>query len=329
MSKIDATQILDNSKKNKRMSLLIEYSPAIVMVILLLFNMIFTPNFTSLNVVTNISIQMTAIMLIALGMTWVIASGGIDISVGSVMALSSMVSVKLLDFGLFTAIVGGILTGVIVGSIVGFLISKLDIQPIIITLPFMIGLRGLAQILNDSKILRFDNDMYAMLGRYKLFEVIPIQIPIMIVAITIIYIITSKTAFGRRIEAIGDNSKAARLSGINTVLVLIAVYATVGALSSMAGIIETARAYVSDANTMGKAIESDAIAAVAIGGTSMTGGRPNIFGTVFGAITMQIVTTMVVMNNVPFELALVFKALIIIIALYAQRMLHSRKGSML
>ena len=104
-------------------------------------------------------------------MTWVIASGGIDISVGSVMALSSMVSVKLLDYGLLTAMAGGMLVGIASGALIGFLVARFDIQPMIVSMTLMIGLRGVAQILNDSKILRFDNDAYAQIGRAKFSEI--------------------------------------------------------------------------------------------------------------------------------------------------------------
>ena len=317
-----------SASKQKMMKILIAYSPAIVLVLMIIFNVFFTPNFAKLNTVINISIQMTSTLLVSLGMTWAIASGGIDISVGSVMAVSSMVSVKLLDYGVVTAILAGILVGMLCGMAIGAIIAKFDLQPIIVTLPFMIGLRGVAQILNDSKILRFDNELYGAIGRGKIGGVIPIQIPIMIIAIIIIWVISNKTTFGRKIEAVGDNQEASRLAGINTFMVLVVIYGTVGLLSGCAGIVDTARLYASDANIMGKAFEMDAIAAVAIGGTSMTGGKPNIMGTVFGVIILQIVTTMVVMNNISYEYSMIFKALIIIFALYGQRMLHNRKGAM-
>lgn len=260
---------------------IVDYSALIVALVLIIINVIFTPNFFAITTISNIVIQMTSTLLISLGMTWVIASGGIDISVGSVMALSSMVSVKLLDYGLLTAMAGGMLVGIASGALIGFLVARFDIQPMIVSMTLMIGLRGVAQILNDSKILRFDNDAYAQIGRAKIFES-TIQILIMLFFIVIIWFISSKTIFGIKIEAVGDNREASRLSGINTLMVLVSIYAVTGLLSSCAGIIETARLYASDANTLGKAIEMDAISAVAIGGTSMIGGKPNIVGTIFG-----------------------------------------------
>lgn len=304
---------------------IVDYSALIVALVLIIINVIFTPNFFAITTISNIVIQMTSTLLISLGMTWVIASGGIDISVGSVMALSSMVSVKLLDYGLLTAMAGGMLVGIASGALIGFLVARFDIQPMIVSMTLMIGLRGVAQILNDSKILRFDNDAYAQIGRAKIFGNLPIQILIMLFFIVIIWFISSKTIFGIKIEAVGDNREASRLSGINTLMVLVSIYAVTGLLSSCAGIIETARLYASDANTLGKAIEMDAISAVAIGGTSMIGGKPNIVGTIFGVIIVQVLTTMVNMNNISYQYSLVLKAIVIVVALYGQRFLQSRK----
>ena len=298
---------------------IVDYSALIVALVLIIINVIFTPNFFAITTISNIVIQMTSTLLISLGMTWVIASGGIDISVGSVMALSSM------DYGLLTAMAGGMLVGIASGALIGFLVARFDIQPMIVSMTLMIGLRGVAQILNDSKILRFDNDAYAQIGRAKIFGNLPIQILIMLFFIVIIWFISSKTIFGIKIEAVGDNREASRLSGINTLMVLVSIYAVTGLLSSCAGIIETARLYASDANTLGKAIEMDAISAVAIGGTSMIGGKPNIVGTIFGVIIVQVLTTMVNMNNISYQYSLVLKAIVIVVALYGQRFLQSRK----
>lgn len=307
-------------------TILTDYTAVIAALVLILFNVIITPNFCKLAVFNNIIIQMNAALLISLGMTWVIASGGIDISVGSVMAVSSMLSVKLLPLGTLPAILIGLLVGVITGAIIGFIIGKFEIQPMIVSMTFMIGLRGVAQILNNSKVLRFDNELYASLGRTKIFGSVPIQIVIMLIFIVLIWVISSKTQFGLKIEAVGDNMKAARLSGINTILTLVEIYAVTGFLASLAGIIETARLYSSDANNLGVSIEMDAISAVAIGGTCMTGGKPNVLGTVFGVIIVQLLTTMVNMNNISYQYSFVLKAIVLIVALYGQRLLHTKKG---
>lgn len=311
--------------REKTITFLIDYSPALVLVLMVFINMVFTPNFASVNTLRNILIQVTSALLVGLGMTWVIASGGIDISVGSVMAVTSMVSAKMVGMGVFPAIMFGLMVGTMSGVLAGFVIAKFRIQPIIVTLPLMIGMRGLAQIINDSKILRFESDAYVFVGRHRVFGEIPIQILIVAVAVLIMYFISNKMAFGRKIQAVGDNRKASNLVGINTFAVTIGIYATCAFLASIAGVIETARISASDANVLGSMIELDAIAAVAIGGTPMDGGKPNIMGTVFGAIIIQIVSTMVNMNNVSFEYSMILKAVIIILALWVQRFLHSRR----
>lgn len=311
--------------RQKTVSFLIDYSPALVLLLMLLFNVIFTPNFASVNTIRNIAIQVTSALLIALGMTWVIASGGIDISVGSVMAVTSMVSAKMVGIGVFPAIALGLMVGTASGVVAGAVISRFKIQPIIVTLPLMIGMRGVAQIINDSKILRFESEGYVFIGRHRIFGEFPIQLTIVIVAIAVMYFISNKMVFGRKIQAVGDNFKASKLVGINTFAVTVVIYATCAFLASIAGVIETARISASDANVLGKMIELDAIAAVAIGGTPMEGGKPNIMGTVFGAIIIQIITTMVNMNNISFEYSMILKAVIIILALWIQRFLHSRR----
>lgn len=311
--------------KDQLIHYLIDYSPGIVLVLIILLNMIFTPNFASMNTFRNISIQVTSALLVALGMTWVIASGGIDISVGSVMALTSMVSAKLIGFGAVPAIMIGIMAGTMSGVIAGFVIAKFKIQPIIVTLPLMIGVRGISQIINDSKILRFDSEAYVFLGRYRIFGEIPIQIPIIIIIAGIMYFISNKMVFGRKVQSVGDNEKASNLVGINTFAVTVIIYATCAFLASIAGVIDTARISASDANILGSMIELDAIAAVAIGGTPMDGGKPNILGTVAGAIIIQIITTMVNMNDISFEYSMIIKAAVIILALWVQRYLHSKR----
>ncbi len=304
---------------------LIDYSPLMVLFFIVIVNVIFTPNFASVNTLRNLAIQVTSSLLVALGMTWVIASGGIDISVGSVMALVSMVSAKLVGIGAVQSITIGIITGILSGVLAGAIIAKFNIQPIIVTLSLMIGIRGVAQIINDSKILRLDSPEYVFIGRHRIFGEIPIQVVIAFVAIIIMYFISSRMVFGRKIQAVGENHKATELVGINTFVVKIGIYATCAFLASIAGVIDTARISASDANILGSMIELDAIAAVAIGGTPMNGGKPNIIGTVFGALIIQVITTMVNMNNISFEYSLILKAIIIILALWAQRFLHSKR----
>ncbi len=296
-----------------------KYATPILLVSLIVINVLFTPNFANVNTMWNILIQMTTILLTALGMTLVIASGGIDISVGSIMAISSIVTAKSLGFGVLQAIILGLLVSALCGLFIGFIIARFKIQPIIVTLPMMIGIRGIAQVINDSQLLNFNEPKLSFIGTYKLPGNIPIQMLIMIVVVGIVYFISNKMAFGRYVQAMGDNYKASRLTGINTFIITIGIYMISATLAGFAGIIETARLSAADANAIGKLMELDAIAAVAVGGTPMKGGRPNIIGTVFGVLIIQIITVAVNMNNIPFTYSLVLKAIVIILALWARR----------
>jgi ribose transport system permease protein len=183
----------------------------------------------------------------------------------------------------------------------------------------MISGRGIAQLFNDGVVISFYGDKYSAIGVYRVGGVVPIQVVILAVTLAIALFIIHKTTFGCRVQAIGDNKQASWLAGVDTTLALIAVYVTNALLAGLAAAFETLRMCSADPNNIGKAIELDCIAAVALGGTSMAGGRARLAGTIVGALVMQLITTMVNMNNVPFAFSLVIKAVIIVIALYAQR----------
>jgi galactofuranose transport system permease protein len=296
-----------------------KYGALAVLIISILVNSILTPNFANINTVWNILIQVSTVMLVALGMTVVISSGGIDISVGAIMALASITGAKLLGLGVFPAILIALLFAACFGAFSGFMVAHFRIQPIIITLTLMISVRGVAQVMNNSQLLNFTEPKFSYFGLHRFFGVIPIQVVIMAIAIGIIYFVIKKMTFGRYVEAMGDNYHASRLSGINTFMTTIAIYALSAAMAGGAGLLETARLSAADANAIGRLVELDAIAAVAVGGTPLNGGRANIMGTVVGALIMQILTVSVNMNNIPYSYALVIKSIIIIVAVYVQR----------
>jgi len=332
---------MSNNAKNGSLRKLIGSNEALVVLILFLtFNFIVTPNFVSIGTLNNVIIQMTPALLTGLGMTWVIASGGIDISVGAVMALASIVSAKAMvptaaalneqvgGWGwclpAIPAMLVGIIAGMISGLLVGLIIAKFRIQPIIVSLTFMISIRGIAQIMNDSMLLEFKDESYTFIGKSRLFGVVPIQLLIMVIAVIIIWYVSNKMAFGRYVQSVGDNFKASFLTGISTSTVIVIIYVTSAFLASIAGIVKTAELAAADANGIGKLIELDAIAAVAIGGTPMTGGKPRVIGTVFGVIIIALVDISVNMNNIPYAYAQVIKAAIIIVALWSQSLI--KKG---
>ncbi len=281
----------------------------------------FTPGFFSLGTLDNILVQAFAVMLVALGMTMVMSSGGIDISVGAVMAIAGAVAARLYiaEAPLVAAIAGGMLAGGLCGLFNGALISKFKIQPIIVTLVVMIAGRGLAQTIlgKPSLAFSFQSSMNA-LGQYRIFG-LPIQIAIMALAVAAMLFLVKKTVFAKRVEAIGDNATAARLVGINILRTTVFVYVLCSLFCALAGIMKVARTGGVNAAGLGQLIELDAIAAVAIGGTSFSGGRARILGTVIGAIIIPLVTVIANMNDMQNHHAMIFKAVIVIGVLWARR----------
>ena len=305
------------------------HGAVVFFLVLIVLNAFITPNFLSWGTLENTLVQAFPILLIALGMTMVISSGGIDISVGAVMAISGVVSTRLFTSetacfnsgagGLALSVGCGIVAGGLCGLFNGTLISRWRIQPIVVTLVVMIAGRGLAQTILGKPVVSLFLTPFNSMGTYRLADTVPVQIVIMLVAVAIMFFVSRKTVFARRVEAMGDNPRAARLVGINTTAVTTAVYVLCGALCAVAGIMEAARTGGANAKLLGLSLELDAIAAVAIGGTPFSGGRARIIGTVMGAVVVQLVTVIVNMNGMRFGYSLVFKALIVVIALCAQR----------
>jgi len=310
-----------NSKDTKNyVSFFAKYGVVIALLFLIVLNIFITPNFLNLNNFNNIIVQSTSTMLVALSMTIVIATRGMDISVGSIMALSSVMFVMLIDYGIFIALLGAMIIGLMAGIFNGVIVSYFNIEPLILTLATMMTIRGIAQLITNGTVITYYHEGFDKFSYYKIMDVIPIQLIIVVIAIMLFYFIANRMTFGKYVEAIGDNLKAAKLSGINISLTLISVYALAGVMSGFSGLLETGRLSATDANNIGKLIELDAIAATAIGGTVLTGGKPYIMGTVAGVFIMQIITTMVNMNGIPYAYSMIVKTLIIIFAVYIQKL---------
>ena len=297
-----------------------KYSMIVFFLVLIAFNVLFTPNFLSIDTLTNTLRQVFPIMMVALGMTLVISSGGIDISVGAIMAVSAAVTARLYapEAGWAIPVACGIGAGGLCGVLNGVLVSKFKIQPIIVTLIVMFAGRGVAQMVLGEFPVSLGGSDLEKFGACRLLGV-PVQIVIMLIVAGVMVFVVKKTVFAKRIEAIGENSRAARLVGINVFSVTVGVYVVCGVLCAIAGNMEAFRNGEADAGTIGMYIELDAIAAVAIGGTVFSGGRAMILGTVLGAVIVQLVTIMVDMNNVQSEYSLILKALMLIAAVWVQR----------
>ena len=295
------------------------YGALAALVLLLAANIVFTPNFADFDNFRNILVQVAPTMLVAVGMTFVIATGGIDLSVGSIMAIASATAAVSLDYGAGAAILLALFVAAAIGAFNGFLISNFKIQPIIITLALLIAGRGIAQVIsNGGQLIPFSNASFEYLGQ-GIITGIPFQIILLILVVALAIFVLRATIFGRYIIAVGGNEEAARLSGVRVNRTKILVYAMSGLLAGLAGLIYTARLGASDASKVGDGIELDAIAATVVGGTALTGGRATIIGTVIGALIMQIITTSFNMNGIKFSYSLVIKAAIILLAVYIQR----------
>jgi ribose/xylose/arabinose/galactoside ABC-type transport system permease subunit len=296
-----------------------QYGALAFLLLLVGYNWIFTPNFAAEQTFWNLLLHVSTTTLVAVGMTLVIATAGIDLSVGAVMALAASTSTLLMgDGGMAVVVLGTLMIAAWFGALNGTVIATIGVQPIIITLASMIAGRGIAQVLTDGSLVSFQNPAFEYIGKGKVGPV-PVPVLITFAAVVLIGFLVRHTVFGRSMEAIGDNEEAARLAGVKVRQTKILVYMLAAVLAAIAGMIETARLAAADATKIGLFIELDAIAAVVIGGTLLTGGRALIWGTVIGALIMQVVTTTFNYHNIPHAYALVLKAVIIILAILLQR----------
>jgi ribose/xylose/arabinose/galactoside ABC-type transport system permease subunit len=267
------------------------YGALAALVLLVIINSVFTPNFFDVNNFRNILLQVAPTVLVAVGMTIVISTGGIDLSVGSVMAIASAIAATSLDYGAGVAILLALAAAAVAGAFNGALISGFRIQPIIVTLALLISGRGFAQVLSrGGQLIPFSNASFEYMGKGVVAGV-PVQVILMALVVGLAIFVMRATPFGRYVVAVGGNEAASRLAGIKIHRTKIIVYALSGLLAGLAGLIETARLGASDAQKVGLNIELDAIAATVVGGTPLTGGRATIVGTLIGALIMQVITT--------------------------------------
>jgi len=288
------------------------------LIVLVLVNALFTPNFATLSNLSNVLLQVSTVVIVAVGMTMVIATGGIDLSVGSVMAVGGAIAALLLDRGIVVAVTAALLGAIGIGLLNGVLVARLRVQPIVVTLATLIAGRGVAQVLSNGGLVSIDHPVFAVLGRGYLGPV-PARVAIAAVVVGVAVFTIRATAFGRYVLASGGNPVAARLAGVPVAATLLIVYAAAGGLAGLAGLIEASRLGASDAARIGMNVELDAIAASVVGGTALTGGSAAVVGTVIGALIMQVIATSFNMLLVPYSWSLALKAAIILFAVYFQR----------
>ncbi|MDQ0313757.1 ABC transporter permease [Amorphus orientalis] len=257
--------------------------------------------------------------LLAIGMTLVIATRGIDLSVGAVMAIAGAVAAALITSGvpLASTLLIAIGVGTLCGLWNGILVAGLSIQPIIATLILMVAGRGIAQLITEGVILTFNDPGLVFVGSGT-FLALPVPVLLWVVLAGAVVALTRLTALGLLIETVGINRRAATYSGVRTGILLLLVYAISGLCASVAGIVAAADIKGADANNAGLWLELDAILAVVIGGTSLLGGRFSIAGSLLGALIIQSINTGILLAGFPPEFNLVIKAAIIVVILVVQ-----------
>jgi galactofuranose transport system permease protein len=297
--------------------------PLAALGLLLLFNLFFTPGFfhfefeeqgylsgSLVDVMKNGSI----VMLLSLGMTLVIATGGVDLSVGAVMAIAGAVAATIINqpANNFALAVGAAIgVSLLAGAWNGLLVGAFSIQPIVATLILMVAGRGVAQLITDGQIITFHDERLTYLcNGHFLGAPFPVWIVAFMLLLTALW--TRKTAWGLFIECVGDNERASYFTGINSRWVKFIVYTFSGLCAGIAGVLAASNIKGADANHAGLFLELDAIVAVVVGGTALTGGRFYLLGSVIGAIIIQTLTTTMYAQNVSSDVVPVPKALVIL-----------------
>lgn len=307
--------------KTNNQSLLQKIAPFIGLILIIVIITILNPGFLSVSNLMNVLRQVSINALIAFGMTFVILTGGIDLSVGATLALTGAVTAGMMASGIdpIFAMLLGLLLGAILGAINGIIIAKGKVAPFIATLATMTIYRGLTLVYTDGRPISGlgDSLTFQMLGK-GYFLGIPIPVVTMIVSFGILYFILKKTTFGRRVYAIGGNEEASILSGINADRIKIYVYSLLGLLAALASLILTSRLN-SAQPTAGEMFELDAIAAVVLGGTSLTGGRGWIVGTLIGALIIGVLNNGLNLIGVPSFFQQVVKGAVILLAVLLDR----------
>jgi simple sugar transport system permease protein len=290
------------------------------------FNLFFTPNFFRVEVkqghlygnVIDIIKNSAPIMLLAVGLTLVIATHGIDISVGSIVAISAGVVAMLIGgdlqghpkFPIWIAMGAALLVATLAGMWNGMLVSRVGMQPIIATLILFVAGRGIAMVTTNAMVVWLYAKPFALLGQGYLLG-LPFSIYIVAALLLLTNLVTRRTALGLFIEAVGINPTASRFAGISAKNILFWVYAFSGLCAGISGLVVCSTVMSADGNNAGNLFEMDAILAVVLGGTSLSGGKFYLMGSMVGALIVQTLTTTIYAFNVPPEISQVVKALVV------------------
>lgn len=300
----------------------------LALVIILIINQLISPNFFSIRVLDgrfygsliDILNRGAPVMLLSIGMTLAIATKGIDLSVGAVIAIVGAVAAVLITTTTIPPVLVILISigvGLICGLWNGLLVAFFDIQPIIATLILMVTGRGIAQMITQGQIAVFNNETLSFMGTGVLFG-IPFPIYITAAVFIFVYVLLRRTALGLLLESVGANDRASYYAGVNARMIKLMVYTISGLCAAFAGLILTADIRGADANNAGLWLELDAILAVYIGGTSASGGRFRLGMSIIGALIIQSVETGILLSGLPPTFNLVVKAIVILTVLLLQ-----------
>jgi ribose/xylose/arabinose/galactoside ABC-type transport system permease subunit len=300
--------------------------PLAALLVLLLIDAVLVPGFFRLEIkdghlygsLVDILNRAAPLMLAALGMTLVIATRGIDISVGAVVALAGTVAALLVkDSGMTAALLAPSASALLCGLWNGVLVAGIRLQPIVATLILMVAGRGLAQLLTDGQIVTVYHQPFFFLGSGYLFG-LPFSLYVVAAVFIVTMLLMKKTALGLFIQAVGINPVAARLAGLRTASLIVFVYVFCSACAGLAGMLITSNIKSADANNAGLLLELDAILAVTLGGTSLAGGKFSLVGSMIGALIIQTLTYTIYSLGVPPEVNMVVKSIVVFVVCISQ-----------
>lgn len=276
---------------------------------------IVSPNFLKIDTILNIISQGTYAAIVGFGMTFAITSGGFDLSVTSVMSVVSVFIAILMPItGIIIAILLAVVIGSSIGSITGSIIAKLKVNPLITTLAIMTIFKGVALLIAGGRQIRITEDVFMEVGTGRMLG-IPVPIYIMVFFFIVFYVILYHTGFGRHVSAVGSNERAAKISGINVDLVIIGVYILVAFTSGIASVIRTSQALIGMPN-VSPGFELVAITVTILGGTSLSGGRGNLWGTLFAGIFISMIYYGLNMIGVQIYYQMLSVGFVLILALF-------------
>jgi ribose/xylose/arabinose/galactoside ABC-type transport system permease subunit len=300
------------------LGILQRYGVYIAIVLLLVYNLFFTPNFFAIDNFRTQFVQVVPVLIVALGMALVIGTEGIDLSVGAVMALAAAMIPLYIGYGLIPAVIIAVIAGCAIGVVNGTMVALIGVQPIVATLSLMVAGRGIALLIANEQLKSVTDPGVLALGRDTLAG-IPYAVIVAVVLVAAVALLVNKTTFGKQLIAIGGSRRASELSGLPVKRILLLTYVLAAGLAAVAGVIGTARLGASVPSTLGNLIELSAITAVVVGGTPLSGGQVKVIGTVAGALLLQFISATLIKHNVPDAYSQIAQAIIILVAVYIQR----------